>query len=214
MLMWPLGKCIWPQATASPPWNVPWDCFQGIDLILCFVQHIHYFFFAWHSVFFLSAILSHGCKVLGGVYASNTSGITAQHLEWVRTLPVHSLTDILAYNLLLYAKHDWHGLTYFLILGTSDNTQNSSGNGLLALLSGFTDIVCNIRSIMLHIRSYWRYMISNSLVCTKVCSVFFLPDSLVLLIPLCLLLQSLFKWSHIFLLRSGVEETIMGYLKP
>ena len=64
-------------------------------------------------VFLLSAILWHGCKVLGGVYASNTSGITAQHLEWVSTLLVHSLTDLLAYNLLLYANHDGHGLTVF-----------------------------------------------------------------------------------------------------
>ena len=60
-----------------------------------YIQHIH-FFLAWHSVFLLSTILWHGCKVLGGVYASNTSGITAQHLEWVSTLLVHSLTDLLA----------------------------------------------------------------------------------------------------------------------
>ena len=111
--MWPPGKCIRPQATASSPWNVPWDCLQGTIFNLYFMQHIHSFI-SVTVVFSLSAIFPHVYKVLGGVYASNTSGITAQHLEWVSCLLIDSFTDHFPHNLLLYSHNDWYGLAIFL----------------------------------------------------------------------------------------------------
>jgi len=111
--MWPPGKCIRPQATASSPWNVPWDCLQGTIFIFYFMQHIHSFI-SVTVVFSLSAIFPHVYKVLGGVYASNTSGITAQHLEWVSCLLIDLFTDHFPHNLLLYSHNDWHGLAIFL----------------------------------------------------------------------------------------------------
>jgi hypothetical protein len=74
----------------------------------------------------------HICKVLGGVYASNTSGITAQHLEWVSCF-----TDLF-FHLWRWSIPVFRVLIdmvwpYFPIVGTSNNTENSSGTGLLAL---------------------------------------------------------------------------------
>jgi len=136
--MWPLGKCIWLQATASPPWNVPWDCFQGIDLIFHFIQHIH-FFLAWHTFSF--CLQFRRMAVRSWVAYMQVTHLALQLNIWNGWAPYWSILWLISWLIIYCCMPIMMGMVwpYFLILGTSNNTQNSSGNGLLALLSGFTN---------------------------------------------------------------------------
>jgi hypothetical protein len=69
-------------------------------------------------------------KVLGGIYASNTSGITAQHLEWVSCL-IHSFKLLIFLYGTLGRNIMWCFHIWPTAIGTWNNIENSSGDSLL-----------------------------------------------------------------------------------